>query len=226
MVWGISDEQSYAANADGQSAISFGRNTRAEGSYSQSFGYLSRTTESTATAFGFAGLSEGYSSFVAGRGNLATGVAEAIFGTSATAWANTSTSQGVPDAGDRIFAVGNGFGNYVTRPTDSDAFNILYSGEVTAPSLTIALIDTETTGRALTTREWVEANSVTYTGATQDLNLGANKIKAATLEVTATPSFADDAAAGVGGLIVGQAYQTTGLGAAPLNVAGILMIKQ
>jgi len=40
------------------------------------------------------------------------------------------------------------------------------------------------------------------------------------------PSYNDDAAAGVGGLSTGEVYQTTGAGAAPLNVAGILMIKQ
>lgn len=40
------------------------------------------------------------------------------------------------------------------------------------------------------------------------------------------PAFADDAAAGVGTLVAGDVYQTTGAGAAPLNVAGILMVKQ
>jgi hypothetical protein len=40
------------------------------------------------------------------------------------------------------------------------------------------------------------------------------------------PAYDDDAAAGVGGLSVGDVYQTTGDASAPLNVAGILMIKQ
>jgi hypothetical protein len=40
------------------------------------------------------------------------------------------------------------------------------------------------------------------------------------------PAFADDADAGAGGLITNSLYQTDGTGAAPLNVAGILMIKQ
>jgi len=42
----------------------------------------------------------------------------------------------------------------------------------------------------------------------------------------ATPAYADDADAGVNGLTVGNIYQTDGTGAAPLNVAGIVMIKQ
>jgi len=40
------------------------------------------------------------------------------------------------------------------------------------------------------------------------------------------PAHADDAAAGTAGLTAGQMYQTDGTGAAPLNAAGILMIKQ
>lgn len=40
------------------------------------------------------------------------------------------------------------------------------------------------------------------------------------------PAYADDAAAGVAGLTAGDVYQTDGTGAAPLNVAGIRMIKQ
>jgi hypothetical protein len=40
------------------------------------------------------------------------------------------------------------------------------------------------------------------------------------------PAYQDDADAGTNGLPQGFLYQTTGLGASPLDVAGILMIKQ
>lgn len=40
------------------------------------------------------------------------------------------------------------------------------------------------------------------------------------------PAFDDDTAAGIGGLVLGDIYQTTGNGANPLNVAGIVMVKQ
>jgi len=46
------------------------------------------------------------------------------------------------------------------------------------------------------------------------------------LTLTGVQAFDDDSAAGGGGLTAGMVYQTTGSGAAPLNVAGILMIKQ
>jgi hypothetical protein len=39
-------------------------------------------------------------------------------------------------------------------------------------------------------------------------------------------AFDDDTAAGGAGLVAGDMYQTTGAGAAPLNVAGIVMVKQ
>jgi hypothetical protein len=42
----------------------------------------------------------------------------------------------------------------------------------------------------------------------------------------ALPSYDDDAAAGAAGLAAGKLFQTTGAGAAPLNAAGIVMIKQ
>jgi hypothetical protein len=44
--------------------------------------------------------------------------------------------------------------------------------------------------------------------------------------IFALPAYADDAAATTAGLLIGDIYQTDGTGAAPLNVAGIVMIKQ
>jgi hypothetical protein len=43
--------------------------------------------------------------------------------------------------------------------------------------------------------------------------------------LTGIPAYDDDADAGTAGLLAGAIFQTTGLGAAPLDVAGILMIK-
>ena len=39
-------------------------------------------------------------------------------------------------------------------------------------------------------------------------------------------AYADDAAAAAAGLATGKLFQTSGAGAAPLNVAGIVMVKQ
>jgi hypothetical protein len=46
------------------------------------------------------------------------------------------------------------------------------------------------------------------------------------LKLLNIPAFANDANAGGGGLTTGDIFQTDGSGAAPLNAAGILMIKQ
>jgi hypothetical protein len=47
-----------------------------------------------------------------------------------------------------------------------------------------------------------------------------------TFSIDTLPAFADDAAAALGGLVTNRVYQTDGTGAAPLNVPGIVMIKQ
>tara|TARA_Y100000590_G_scaffold84148_1_gene93915 strand:+ start:3579 stop:3845 length:267 start_codon:yes stop_codon:yes gene_type:complete len=44
--------------------------------------------------------------------------------------------------------------------------------------------------------------------------------------VITLPAYQDEAAAIAAGLTTGQLYQTTGTGAAPLNAAGIVMVKQ
>ncbi len=44
--------------------------------------------------------------------------------------------------------------------------------------------------------------------------------------LSSLPKYQDNADAVAGGLGAGQPYQTNGLGAAPLNVAGIVMIVQ
>ena len=64
--------------------------------------------------------------------------------------------------------------------------------------------------------------------ATQDAIEITNQIDASDGKVfiNGLPSFADDAAAGLGGIASSRLYQTDGSGAAPLDVAGIVMIKQ
>ena len=55
---------------------------------------------------------------------------------------------------------------------------------------------------------------------------GINKLQVnGAISAVLTP-YADDSAAGTGGLTTGMMYQTDGSGSAPLNVAGIVMIKQ
>lgn len=46
------------------------------------------------------------------------------------------------------------------------------------------------------------------------------------LRIGDVPAYADDAAAGAAGRVAGDVFQTDGTAASPLNVAGILMVKQ
>jgi len=46
------------------------------------------------------------------------------------------------------------------------------------------------------------------------------------ITISNLPAYDDDTAAGTAGLTAGMVYMTTGSGSAPLNAAGILMIKQ
>lgn len=92
------------------------------------------------------------------------------------------------------FVVGNGTltVNPNVAAARSDAFEVLQSGAVNAPSLTPEIIDTELTGRTLLTREWFEANSIggadnlgNHT-ATQDILLNGNNISS-TADISITP---------------------------------------
>jgi len=51
-------------------------------------------------------------------------------------------------------------------------------------------------------------------------------IPLANIGAVSLPYYADDAAAALGGLTIGMTYQTDGTGANPLNVPGIMMVKQ
>lgn len=52
------------------------------------------------------------------------------------------------------------------------------------------------------------------------------RINSVNYNLSNVPAYADDTDAGGNGLVEGDIYQTTGAGASPLNVPGILMIKQ
>lgn len=111
-------------------------------------------------------------------------------------------------------------GTFITAALAKLAFNDngLDSAKVEVAN-TVITIQTENSGG-----DKIEI-IVTTTNISITVN-GANKITIGSQISMVLPSYDDDAAAGVGGLVAGNTYQTTGAGAAPLNVAGIVMIKQ
>ena len=71
------------------------------------------------------------------------------------------------------------------------------------------------------------ANPDSATDYIELTNWANSRIAAGEINVLpSVPAYDDDAAAGTAGLTAGQIYQTTGSGSAPLNEAGILMVKQ
>tara|TARA_R100000781_G_C4005643_1_gene101836 strand:+ start:108 stop:377 length:270 start_codon:yes stop_codon:yes gene_type:complete len=77
-----------------------------------------------------------------------------------------------------------------------------------------------------TTTDYLVGSQITNTGTqiNPTKNFTVDSVVTAVLSVL--DKYDDNADAIAGGLSAGQQYQTSGLGAAPLNVAGIVMIVQ
>jgi hypothetical protein len=71
----------------------------------------------------------------------------------------------------------------------------------------------------------VSDNTFSWIGGTNSTGITIDDVNE-TILLGNLKSYDDDTAAGVGGLTAGMVYMTTGSGSAPLNAAGILMIKQ
>lgn len=95
---------------------------------------------------------QGYYNIVAGIGNYAVTLGESMFGIYGTQQAPfMSGYTRLPNA--RIFNIGVG-----TIDTPADGLSVFVNGLVTAPSATNELIDSESTGKALITKEYFDAN--------------------------------------------------------------------
>jgi hypothetical protein len=129
---------------------------------------------------------------------IGTGLISKSIGTLAVGVSNTDYAE---TGGDRpMLIVGNGTASTSTNPTvfgtritSSDAFMVRYNGIVEATSLTTVLIDSESTGRVLLTREWYEAKS--------NINKIKATLSAAQVNALGTTPVELIAAAGVGTII-------------------------
>jgi len=155
------------------------------------------------------------------RGQMAVGVSNTTYG-------------GSVSAADRpAFTVGIGT---TTQPTgqwmplvQQDGLNVKFNGEVVADSLTTALIDAESTGRVLLTREWHEANSF-YTA---DGNLSGNRLVgvtgANTFEITAAATgasyYLDSSLADINAPTIDITTTTNNLGLQFTETAGVVLVN-
>lgn len=112
--------------------------------------------------FGNGNVANGAASITSGVGLVNRSFATAVFGQANLDYANTEQGQDIATA--PLLIVGNGT---VTLPAGkwsavvrSNAFVILRNGLGTLPSVTNALINADTTGKAIVTKEYITSNVV------------------------------------------------------------------
>ena len=136
---------------NGYGSTAFGATTIANGSYSTTFGIMSQSNGVVSTTFG--------------RQNVAQSFGETVLGIGATLY--TPSASGAiafsPGTGsDRLLVVGNAIDANMNTAVDpaerSDALIILKNGLTRLPSTTNAMI-TSADGKAVVTKEWVQANT-------------------------------------------------------------------
>lgn len=155
----ISTAMGERTRADGLASTAMGNVTIAVGSASTAMGFSTRALGYAATAMGDHTVASGQGSTAMGVQNNAESLGETVLGQYAAIVAGNSTAW--VDT-DRLFGIGNGTSN----ATRSDAFTILKNGLARLPSVTNPLIDAAD-GKAVVTKEWVQANAGTGGGEFQ-----------------------------------------------------------
>lgn len=164
--------------ASGIKSTAIGDTNTASGTASTAMGSNNASNGNSSSAFGAYNTAGGNFSLVAGFANNQSSFAESIFGlwnlqstpSSTTAWVGT----------DRLFTVGNG----VDSSNKSNAFVMLKNGTATLPSLTNTLIQAETTGKVIITKEYINR---TFTVAT--LPTPASGVAYATVTDATAPTY-------------------------------------
>ncbi|NMH29186.1 tail fiber domain-containing protein [Flavobacterium silvaticum] len=136
----------------GSASVAFGSNSAASGTAATALGGNTIASAEYSTALGFGSTASGNTSFAAGQNTSALSFSETTLGRFNTTY--TPLSASAWNTADRLFSVGNG----TSATVRSNALTILKNGLATLPSVTNALINAETTGKAIVTKEWVQAN--------------------------------------------------------------------
>lgn len=171
-----SAEGSFSAGisniASGYAASALGQETIASGSHATAFGQETQADGNASVSFGFGNLALGNYSSVSGYGNTSASYAETVLGIGATNY--TTSPNGNSEFNefnqlDRLFVVGNAIDmnyNTIVDPAErSDALIIQKNGLTRLPSTTNAMINAAD-GKAVVTKEWIQAN--TGSGGTLD----------------------------------------------------------
>lgn len=134
--------------ASGHNSIATGRNTLASGSDSSATGRETVASADSSTSMGHFTKAESFASTVIGRNNIGG------FTVTGTGSVNDGDVKWI--SSDPVFEIGNGW-SYVNR---SNALTVLKNGTITAPSLSIYLINTAG-DKALITKEYADSAYLT-----------------------------------------------------------------
>jgi hypothetical protein len=200
-----------------------------------------------AFAAGFNSQALGESSFVAGSGSLAEGVRSVALGDQAVASGygsvalsgmNYATGQySLAGGGNNSYATGTNAISLGSNNTASGANSLSLGTQMEVSgdnSVGINLFSSNSQNLSQNNTLAIMGGNVGIGNLTPsvplsvvgDAEINGSLVIANLLTMPNIPAYDDDAAAGSGGLTTGQVYKTTGAGAPPLNVPGILMIKQ
>lgn len=151
--------------ASGSFSTAFGQGTVASGSGATAFGVTTTASGRNATAFGVNTTASGNETTAFGNNNTAASYGETVLGIGATTYTpstNGATQFRTANTNDRLFVIGNAIdannNNLVDTAERSDALIVLKNGLTRLPSTTNAMINAAD-GKAVVTKEWVQANS-------------------------------------------------------------------
>lgn len=169
-----SDELSSTNGSTGINSFSSGINVKSSGYLANSFGYLIDNGGSGSFNGGYNLYNTGYTNSIFGTGHIVNSMNTTVIGQAANIITEqiidyNSTNKPMLVVGNGTIANNDEYYNVLTR---SDAFKVFFEGQVTAPSLTTALITSDVTGKILITKEYL--TSVAPNGSETKINSGTN----------------------------------------------------
>ena len=157
--------------ASGEHSTALGRSTTAAGNYATAMGNGTTASGEYSTAMGSSTVANSYASLAMGRYNIGNGTIGSWVGT------------------DPLFEIGNGssFSN------KSNALTVLKNGTITAPTFSLAEIDTAG-DKALITKQYADANYIdaTFSGDYNDLSSLPSLFSGDYNDLTNTPTVEAD----------------------------------
>lgn len=187
----------YSANstkgAVGSFSFNHGEDNRLAGFGSVGFGALITSTAIDDFNAGINLTNAGYSNSLFGTGHSVQGMNITVVGQAANIISNQFADYNNSPELKQMFVVGNGTvansNPNFTVLTRSDAFIVRMNGVITAPSLTTALIDSESSGRVLITKEYLKkekniGGNYTLTASDENSKIFFTGTSATTITVT------------------------------------------